>query len=449
MSNDYIINWSNGTLKPPFSLAGNAQDTTTTSLVLTGKGSSNWGEPLQENQLKLLEHFASDVAPANPTVGQLWYDSATTTLKMYEVGGSWKPIYSLNSVSRSSAPLAPSNGQLWYDTVANVLKHFNGSEWIPIYSSTSLTNEIAPTSPKVGQLWYRSSISTLHIWNGTQWIVIFTGNSISSATAPSTPVRGQLWFDTVNNLLKIYDNTNAFVPIGGGAIAIVGDLNMNNYKIINLSPSTTGTGAVNKNQLDTAIATVTTSVTNLTSDLSERKVYRSYVENPFATTGGPGNTWLNTTFAGVGNATSWPAAWAPWFPFITPPMSTAVTVTGPPGKTYRVLVNYSSSIAYATTSYQLNSAVKILVDGNVGGSGFWHDAGDVGLMGGGGDHGWGKYQNAVGMMTSDNFVMCTSLSQTFTGTHTIEIRTYGVAQSYPGSTTYIPLHHFQIDLVEA
>ena len=43
----------------------------TTSLTLFGKSYSGWGELLQENLIKLLEHSASTSAPTAPLEGEL------------------------------------------------------------------------------------------------------------------------------------------------------------------------------------------------------------------------------------------------------------------------------------------------------------------------------------------------------------------------------------------
>jgi len=222
MANDYTLNWAIGTTKSPIILAGGAQDSTSTSFTLTGKGSINWGEPLQENLMRVLENFASTSEPPHATAGQLWFNPTSQTVFLcYSVDGfgvaSWTQIYSISNVTLLVPPVSPTVGQLWFDTSTVTLKHWSGSSWTPIYSASSLTSETQPTSPLVGQLWYKGSIKRMSIWNGTVWVYLFSGDSISSATAPTSPVRGALWFDTTTNTLKIYDNTNIFVPVSNSA----------------------------------------------------------------------------------------------------------------------------------------------------------------------------------------------------------------------------------------
>ena len=57
---------------------------TSTSLKLIGKNYNRFGEYLNEDLLHLLENFAGNTAPDNPTEGQLWYDTSDSYLKIYE-----------------------------------------------------------------------------------------------------------------------------------------------------------------------------------------------------------------------------------------------------------------------------------------------------------------------------------------------------------------------------
>ena len=57
----------------------------TTSLTLFGKSYSGWGELLQENLVKLLENSSSSSAPTAPLSGEIWFDTASKQLKVYEI----------------------------------------------------------------------------------------------------------------------------------------------------------------------------------------------------------------------------------------------------------------------------------------------------------------------------------------------------------------------------
>ena len=73
----------------------------TTSLTLFGKSYSGFGELLNENLVKLLEHSNSTSAPSAPLQGELWYDASTNQLKVYD-GSLFKPTG--GSKSSSAAP---------------------------------------------------------------------------------------------------------------------------------------------------------------------------------------------------------------------------------------------------------------------------------------------------------------------------------------------------------
>lgn len=108
----------------------------TTSLDLIGRNSVNFGESLNENFVKLLENFASTSSPPRPIKGQLWYDSSTGRLNVYDGNGfrvTGGPIVS---------PIQPNNlvtGDLWINNQENQMFFFDGADLIlvgPGYSSS-------------------------------------------------------------------------------------------------------------------------------------------------------------------------------------------------------------------------------------------------------------------------------------------------------------------------
>ena len=104
MTFNYTLNWSNDSLKTPFTLPAGSIDTVSTSLALTGKAAPNWGERVQENLIRLLEHFASPSAPQAPTTGQLWYDSSQNRMMLYTVSGQWVVVWPHPTAGPSPSP---------------------------------------------------------------------------------------------------------------------------------------------------------------------------------------------------------------------------------------------------------------------------------------------------------------------------------------------------------
>ena len=107
----------------------------TTSLQLFGKSFSGFGEGLNENLVKLLENSASTSAPTAPLTGEVWFDTNTAQLKVYD-GSNFKPTGAAKS--QSAEPTSPSAGDLWHDSDDDQLYVYTGSAFQlvgPVYTS--------------------------------------------------------------------------------------------------------------------------------------------------------------------------------------------------------------------------------------------------------------------------------------------------------------------------
>jgi hypothetical protein len=107
----------------------------TTSVQLFGKSFSGFGEGLNENLVKLLENSASTSAPTAPLTGELWMDTSTSQLKVYD-GSSFKPTG--GAKSSSTAPTNPGAGDLWHDSDDDQLYVYTGSAFQlvgPVYTA--------------------------------------------------------------------------------------------------------------------------------------------------------------------------------------------------------------------------------------------------------------------------------------------------------------------------
>jgi hypothetical protein len=188
----YNITLTNGTAL--LTVPDGSEDSVTTSLNLVGRNFPGYGLFINENFIKLLENFSNSTAPSNPLVGQIWWDSTSRHLNVWQgTGNGWKII------------------------------------------SSSLTGPTSPTNPVTGDFWWNTSTSQFSVFNGTQWI------SIGPATLPGaaiTGVLGNVVSDgatthtignvVVNNKLTgAFSSDNApFNPIGSSFSTIYPGLNM-------------------------------------------------------------------------------------------------------------------------------------------------------------------------------------------------------------------------------
>jgi hypothetical protein len=110
-------------------------DQTATDLTLVGKNVSGYGQYLAENFVKILENFANTSQPNHPILGQLWYDSASGRLKVYD-GNSFK--VSGGTIVSSTIPTLV-QGDLWIDSLRKQLYFNDGSGLFlagPLYTNT-------------------------------------------------------------------------------------------------------------------------------------------------------------------------------------------------------------------------------------------------------------------------------------------------------------------------
>lgn len=82
----YNVNLSNGDLLTI--VEDGTADISSTSVALVGKNFSGYGEYINENFVHLVENFSGESAPSNQLVGQLWYQTSTNELKIWD-GAEW------------------------------------------------------------------------------------------------------------------------------------------------------------------------------------------------------------------------------------------------------------------------------------------------------------------------------------------------------------------------
>ena len=128
----YTINKTDGTVVT--TITDGTVDNTT-SLQLFGKSFSGFGEGLNENLVKLLENASGTSAPTAPLTGELWFDTNTAQLKVYD-GSAFKPTGAAKS--QASAPTSASAGDLWHNSTDDQLYVYTGSAFVlvgPVYTA--------------------------------------------------------------------------------------------------------------------------------------------------------------------------------------------------------------------------------------------------------------------------------------------------------------------------
>ena len=184
----------------------------TTTLQLFGKSFSGFGEGLNENLVKLLENAASTSAPTAPLKGELWFDTSTGQLKVYD-GTAFEPAG--GAKSQASEPTSASAGDLWTDSDDDQLYVYTGSAWLlvgPVYTA--------------GQTLSGWKIETLGSSGGNKVVSsMYVGNTrvaiVSKETfTPSVTQTGFAVFDGTNTQASAIDvsgttNTSGTVIAGG------------------------------------------------------------------------------------------------------------------------------------------------------------------------------------------------------------------------------------------
>lgn len=217
----YVINKTNG--QQLLLLADGTLDTST-SLFLIGKNYPGYGELQQENFIRLLENGANATAPIAPLAGQLWYDTSTSKLKIFD-GSAFK---SIGSAVSATAPTGAIAGDSWWDTTNDQLKVYDGSGWQlvgPAYSKLD---------GRTGSL-----VETLYDSTGTKHLVItdFVANvrtAITSQDSEFTPNVAVPGYPTIRPGYNYNNGGSTQFSISrstGGSVLITNGANVGNVTL--------------------------------------------------------------------------------------------------------------------------------------------------------------------------------------------------------------------------
>jgi hypothetical protein len=118
----YILKKTNGTT---LTTVQDASIDNSTSLTFVGRNYSGYGQPIEENLVRLLENFANTTAPAKPIQGQLWFNSTPNSRRLlvsYD-GTNFRDVS--NVPYSNTSPKNATTGDLWWDSINSQLKVYN------------------------------------------------------------------------------------------------------------------------------------------------------------------------------------------------------------------------------------------------------------------------------------------------------------------------------------
>ena len=118
----------------------------------------------------------SPTAPSPPFPGELWHNSTTGLLYVYDGSTSqWILAHPQSTTSGANPPASPSPGDMWWNTSDNEMSVYDGTNWVamvatPTAGSITYVQATAPTGTiATGALWFNTSSNELMIWDGSAW----------------------------------------------------------------------------------------------------------------------------------------------------------------------------------------------------------------------------------------------------------------------------------------
>jgi len=130
--------------KPPITVADGTINTDSTSIGFVGQSYPGYAPIVADNLLHILENFAAPFSPSNPVQGQLWYDTQSSTLKIFD-STTWVTAGNLKKGTAAPAVSSSLQGDLWSNTSTNQLYLFTGSNWTLVGPQFSIGTQTGPS----------------------------------------------------------------------------------------------------------------------------------------------------------------------------------------------------------------------------------------------------------------------------------------------------------------
>jgi microcystin-dependent protein len=199
----YIVNFTDKENKVPITVYDNTSNTDT-SLTFPGRNVTGYGQTVGENFLALLENFAGPNQPANPVEGQIWFDTTSRTLQLYD-GVDWKAASDIQKSVVAPGVEQSKVGELWVDTVNQQLYVFSGTDWILVGPNFSSGTQSGPLVEAI-----------IDTENNTQTVLAFYVDDAPIAIVSKnsfTPKNTITGFTSIKTGINL--TTNSTVGVGG------------------------------------------------------------------------------------------------------------------------------------------------------------------------------------------------------------------------------------------
>ena len=304
----YTINKTDGTVVT--TITDGTVDNTT-SLQLFGKSYSGFGEGLNENLVKLLENAASPSAPSAPLRGELWFDTTTNQIKVYD-GTSFKPTG--GAKASSAQPTSPSTGDLWLDTDDDQVYAYTGTAWQlvgPVYTKgQTLSGWQIETLASAGG---NKVVSSMYVGNTRVAILSKETFTPSASQTGFAEIKAGL---TLNSTLgAVFEGTNTqatFIDVSSTTNTSASLIAGGNFLRADAADTTTGSltidadgglvvGDAQELSITVASNNVTIAQTSQDKDLSFTINDGGVTKTPLAFTGASGNISLTGDVTITGN----------------------------------------------------------------------------------------------------------------------------------------------------
>lgn len=128
------------------SVPDNQIDTTSTSISLIGRNAVNFGLPMNENFVAIMQNFAGINSPPNPIQGQTWFDTTTSSLKVWQ-GSRWLVISPPFDGNAGTATVVIS-------TTIEIVVLLSNSLIIAATSHTNISPSLLPSNVTIGDKKY-------------------------------------------------------------------------------------------------------------------------------------------------------------------------------------------------------------------------------------------------------------------------------------------------------